>query len=206
MNHHRLNRFFAAAALFCAFGALAAGDPAAGESKSVTCAACHGPDGNSVVGEWPKIAGQHAGYIARQLQLYKDGGRQNAVMLGMAAGLSPQDMQDLGAYYATQSVKPGVADSTLVALGERVYRGGNAVNGVPACMACHGPRGRGNPGSGYPALNGQHAQYTANVLRQFKAGAVWGNGDAANAIMATIAANLTEDEIVALASYIEGLH
>lgn len=206
MNHHRLNRFFAAAALLCALGAVAAGDPAAGESKSVTCAACHGPDGNSVVGEWPKIAGQHAGYIARQLQLYKDGGRENAVMLGMVAGLSPQDMQDLGAYYATMTVKPGVADSSLVALGERVFRGGNAVSGVPACMACHGPRGRGNPGSGYPALNGQHAQYTANVLRQFKAGAVWGNGDAANAIMATIAANLTEDEIVALASYIEGLH
>lgn len=206
MQDSMLIRSIAAAALLWTACAVGAGDPAAGESKSATCTACHGADGNSVVGEWPKIAGQHESYILRQLQLYKNGGRENAVMLGMVATLTPQDMADLGAYYAEKTVKPGVADAGMLATGQDLYRGGDATRGIPACLACHGPAGRGNPGSVYPSLTGQHAQYTANVLRQFKAGAVWGQGDQANAIMATIAANLTEDEILALATYIEGLH
>lgn len=184
----------------------AEGDAEAGKTKSTTCTACHGADGNSVNGEWPKLAGQHAQYIDRQLHLYKSGGRQNAIMMGMVAALSDQDMADLAAYYAANELKPGVADPALVATGERVFRAGNPQAGVPACIACHGPAGAGNPLAGYPVLAGQHAVYTATVLRAFRDGAVWGEGDNANAVMAGVAQNLTDDEIDAVASYLEGLH
>ncbi|MDW8478647.1 MAG: c-type cytochrome [Xanthomonadales bacterium] len=182
------------------------GDPARGEAKAAVCAACHGPDGNSTNPEWPKLAGQHERYIARQLALYKSGARENAVMLGFAATLSAQDMRDLGAYFARQKVTPGVADESLVARGERLWRGGDLERGIPACMACHGPTGRGNPFSGYPALAGQHADYTAAMLRAFRSGLVLGKGSDANPVMAEVARHLSDEEIEALASYIEGLH
>ncbi|GIX32403.1 MAG: hypothetical protein KatS3mg125_0359 [Lysobacterales bacterium] len=182
------------------------GDPARGEAKAAVCAACHGVDGNSSNPEWPKLAGQHERYIARQLALYKNGGRENAVMLGFAATLSAQDMRDLGAYFARQQVTPGVADEKLLARGERLWRGGDLEREIPACIACHGPSGRGNPFSGYPALAGQHADYTAMMLRAFRDGLVLGKGAEANPIMAQVARLLTDEEIEALASYIEGLH
>jgi cytochrome c553 len=128
------------------------------------------------------------------------------VMLGFAATLSAQDMRDLGAYFARQTVAPGVADEKLVARGERLWRGGDLEREIPACMACHGPTGRGNPFSGYPALAGQHADYTAMMLRAFRAGLVLGRDKDANPVMAQVARGLTEEEIEALASYIEGLH
>ncbi|MDJ0657484.1 MAG: cytochrome c4 [Xanthomonadales bacterium] len=182
------------------------GDPEAGQTKAVTCVACHGQDGNSISAEWPNLAGQHASYLARQLTLYRSGERQNAIMLGMVAALSDQDILDLAAFYAAKEVKPGVADDALIGLGQQIYQGGNAANGVPACMACHGPSGKGNPASGYPALAGQKDRYTATVLAAFKNGAVWGKGDNANAVMAMVAKNLTEEEIEAVSSYIQGLH
>lgn len=182
------------------------GDPVRGEAKAAVCAACHGVDGNSSNPEWPKLAGQHERYIARQLALYKNGGRENAVMLGFAATLSAQDMRDLGAYFARQRVQPGVADEKLVARGERLWRGGDLDRKIPACMACHGPSGRGNPFAGYPALAGQHADYTAMMLRAFRDGLVLGKGAEANPIMAQVARELSDEEIEALASYIEGLH
>lgn len=182
------------------------GDPVRGEAKASVCAACHGVDGNSTNPEWPKLAGQHERYIARQLALYKSGARENAVMLGFAATLSAQDMRDLGAYFARQKVQPGVADEKLVARGERLWRGGDLKREIPACMACHGPSGRGNPFSGYPALAGQHADYTAMMLRAFRDGLVLGKGADANPIMAEVARALSDEDIEALASYIEGLH
>ncbi len=182
------------------------GDPARGEAKAAVCAACHGVDGNSSNPEWPKLAGQHERYIARQLALYKSGARENAVMLGFAATLSAQDMRDLGAYFARQKVQPGVADEKLVARGERLWRGGDLEREIPACMACHGPSGRGNPYAGYPALAGQHADYTAMMLRAFRDGLVLGKGAEANPIMAEVARALSDEDIEALASYIEGLH
>lgn len=192
------------------------GDAAAGATKAAACAACHGLDGNSADPQYPKLAGQHENYIARQLSLYKSGERQNAIMLGFASTLSAQDMRDIGAYFASQKVVPGTADDSLVAsgpnqgrkfyqVGERLFRAGNPANGVPACQACHGPTGAGVPGP-YPAIGGQHSSYAAAQLTAFRAGTVWGKDKNANAVMAGVAANLSDEEIQGLATYLEGLH
>lgn len=185
--------------------AVAGGDAAAGEAKSAICAACHGVDGNSTVAMWPKIAGQHAQYIERQLKLMKSGARQVPEMMGIVAGLDEQDFADLAAYYATQSVSPGVADPALVELGERIYRAGIPKREVPACMSCHGPAGEGNPLTDYPALAGQHATYTAKALTRYEDGQTWGD-DELSRVMTEVADSLLAAEIEALASYIEGLH
>lgn len=186
--------------------ALAVGDPAAGQAKSAICAACHGVDGNSMVATWPKLAGQHEQYLARQIRLIKAGARPVPEMAGIVPGLSEQDIDDLAAFYASKTNNGGVADESLVELGQRVYRAGNAENGVPACMACHGPAGEGNPLSGYPALAGQHAVYTAKLLNRFRDGENWGEKDASSQVMNGVAARLTVEEIEAVASYIQGLH
>jgi cytochrome c553 len=192
------------------------GDAAAGATKAAACAACHGLDGNSADPLYPKLAGQHENYIARQLALYKSGGRQNAIMLGFSSTLSAQDMRDIGAYFSTQKVVPGIADDSLVAsgpnqgrkfyqIGERLFRAGKPELGIPACQACHGPTGSGVPGA-YPSLGGQHSAYTATQLTAFRAGTVWGVDKQANAVMSGVASNLSDEEIQGLATYIEGLH
>jgi cytochrome c553 len=182
----------------------AVGDPEAGKVKSASCAACHGIDGNSVNPEWPKIGGQHAGYIIQQLRYFTDGERDNATMKGMVASLSEEDIMDLAAYYASQKVSYGAADPAQVELGERIYRGGNSESGVAPCMSCHGPKGAGNPGANYPALRGQHAKYVENQLHGFAEG----NRVNENSItmMQIIANRMTNKEIRAVASYIQGLH
>ena len=184
--------------------AQAGGDPEAGKTKSASCAACHGADGNSINPEWPKLGGQHAGYIVQQLRYFADGERDNATMKGMAAGLSEADREDLAAYYASQKVNYGTADPALVELGQLIYRGGNAESGVAPCMGCHGPKGAGNPGANYPALRGQHAKYVENQLHGFAEG----NRINENSIkmMQIIASRMTNKEIRAVASYIQGLH
>ena len=192
------------------------GDAAAGATKAAACAACHGLDGNSADPQYPKLAGQHENYIARQLSLYKSGERNNAIMLGFASTLSAQDMRDIGAYFASQKVVPGIADETLVTsgpnqgrkfyqVGERLFRAGKPEQGIPACQACHGPTGTGIPGP-YPSVGGQHSAYIATQLTAFRGGAVWGADKNANAVMAGVAANLSDEEIQGLATYIEGLH
>ena len=182
----------------------AAGDPEAGKAMSANCAACHGVDGNSVNPEWPKLGGQHAGYIIQQLLYFADGERDNATMKGMVTGLSDKDRQDLAAYYSIQKVTYGTADPELVELGERIYRGGNSESGVASCMGCHGPNGAGNPGANYPALRGQHAKYVENQMHGFAEG----NRVNENSIkmMQIIASRMTNREIRAVASYIQGLH
>lgn len=206
----------AAVELTDAHAQAAPGDAERGSAKAAVCAACHGMDGNSADPMYPKLAGQHERYIARQLALFKTGERDNAIMMGFAAPLSPQDMRDLGAHYARQVVVPGVADETVVAdgpaagdkfyqIGERIYRGGDAERGLPACLACHGPAGNGNPGPAYAQLAGQHAAYTADMLTRYRNGTVYGEGPQAG-IMAGVAKYLTDQEIQALATYIEGLH
>lgn len=180
-----------------------AGDPQAGKEKSATCTACHGADGNSTNPEWPKLAGQHAGYLAKQLREYRSGARENATMNGMAAGLSDEDIEDLAAYYASQEVKLGAADPELVEAGEALYRGGNPKTGVASCMGCHGPAGTGNGPAQWPSLSGQHAQYTATQLRYFRAEE---RANDPNEMMRRVAARMTDREIEAVASYIEGLH
>jgi cytochrome c553 len=193
------------------------GDAKAGATKAAACAACHGADGNSSDPQYPKLAGQHERYIARQLALFKTGERENPIMMGFAAPLSPQDMRDIGAHFAMQQVLPGVADETAIAEGpnagkkfyepgEKLWRSGDAARGVPACMACHGAAGHGNPGPAYPAIAGQHAGYTQKQLEAFRAGTVFGKGPNANAVMAGVAKYLTDEDIRSLATYIEGLH
>ena len=180
------------------------GDPQAGQSKAAACAACHGADGNSVNPEWPNLAGQHAGYTSKQLADFKAGEqRKNAIMAGQAANLSEQDMADLGAYFATLSPAGGFVSPEKRALGEKIYRGGNHDSGVPACIACHGPTGAGDPMGGIPMLSGQHAPYTAAQLEAFRSGA---RANDPNGMMRGSAHKLTDAEIDAVSEYVAGLH
>ena len=180
----------------------ATGDPEAGKSKSATCAGCHGPDGNSPSAEFPKIAGQHASYIEKQLRDYKEGRRENAIMLGMVAGLSPQDMADLAAYYAAQTGTASPTDQKLALEGKGLHWGGDTHKNIAACMACHGPDARGNPMAKFPMLRGQHAAYTEKTLKAFRAGER--NNDL-NAMMRRVAARMSDKDIAAVAAYYSGV-
>ena len=186
--------------------AFAVGDATAGQGKAALCAACHGADGNSVVPNWPKLAGQHAGYLERQLGLIKGGSRSVPEMTGFVMSLSDQDMADIAAYFSSQTVSAGLTDETLRSAGEAIYRAGNAATAVPACMSCHGPAGEGNPLSGYPALNGQHSVYTEKMLKGFRSGQQWGEDDSSSKIMTSVTNRLSDAEIAAVSSYIQGLH
>ncbi|WP_440224271.1 c-type cytochrome [Dokdonella sp. MW10] len=205
-------RVFALAALIAigsghAFAAekVQPGDAKAGEGKAAACGACHGADGNSQSPMYPKLAGQNEAYIARQLVQFKSGKRNNPIMAPFAATLTPQDMHDIGAYFATKHPTPAEADESLVARGQQLYRAGDAKLGVPACMACHGPDGRGMAGSAYPQLSGQWAEYITAKFGEWRDGARWGEDEHAN-IMPDIAGRLSDKDIAALASYAQGLH
>jgi cytochrome c553 len=184
--------------------AQAAGNAAAGE-KIVTgvCAACHGADGNSVITTNPKLAQQHPEYLAKQLANFKSGERKNAIMSGIAAGLSPEDMANVAAYFGAQKGKVGSAKSnTAGSLGEKIYRGGIASVGVPACASCHGATGAGIPVQ-FPRLSGQHAEYVVTQLKAFY------TGERANdnaKVMRMIASKLSDEQMAAVADYIQGLH
>jgi len=154
--------------------------------------------------EWPSLAGQHEKYVVKALRSYKDGTRDVVLMASQAAGLTEQDMEDLAAYFASQTPAKQTADPALVKQGERIYRGGNTERGVSACIACHGPSGRGNPGAGYPALAGQHAIYTANQLLAYRANTRQTDADLSQ-VMRNVSALLSEAEIKAVAAYIQGL-
>ncbi len=181
------------------------GDPKAGQAKAAACGACHGMDGNSSSAQYPKLAGQSEQYIVTQLMRFKSGVRQNAIMQGMAASLAPQDMHDIGAYFSRQKRSPGVADAKLAQEGEKLYREGDPGRGIPACMACHGPDGAGNPGWRVPNIGGQHADYVQAQLKAWHDGTTWGS-DTHAMIMPAIAQRLTEQDISAVSSYVEGLH
>jgi cytochrome c553 len=189
----------AAAALGMNDTALAEGSVEAGQQKSAVCMACHGPDGNSLNPEWPNLAGQHASFIVAQLQAFKSGERQNPLMSPMAVGLTEQDMLDLAAFYAAQAPAALEADPALVEAGRKLYLGGNQESGVSACIACHGPTGRGNPMALYPVISGQHATYLAIALRAYA------SGERVNTMMQEIAARMSEEEIAAVSAYIQGL-
>ncbi len=180
----------------------AAGDAAAGQEKSAVCASCHGVDGNSINPIWPSLAGQHPGYIVKQLQDFKAGARQDPVMGPMAMPLSDEDMVNLAAFFSDQEVKGGAAAADQVELGEKIYRGGNLASGVSACAACHAPNGVGNPAANFPAVAGQHAPYVEKALKDFR-GAMRVNDSAK--MMQAIAAKMTDAEIAAVAQYIQGL-
>lgn len=207
MAFQPVSRYLAAALAVAlatvALPARAAGDAAAGQARAVTCAACHGVDGNSLNPEWPSLAGQHESYIVKQLQAFKSGARQNVLMSGQAMALSDQDMADIAAYFAGQKPAAKAADPALVDVGQRLYRGGNRDAGVPACLACHGPDGLGNLTAAWPMVAGQQANYTAAQLAAYRSGERKTDGD--TQIMRNVAARLTDDEIKAVASYIQGL-
>lgn len=180
-----------------------AGDAAIGKAKSATCAACHGPDGNSAAPNFPKLAGQHESYIAKQLRNFKTGARKDPTMTAMVAPLSDSDIDDLAAFFASQSVKVGATAEDKLEFGQALYRAGNASSGVAACAACHGPNGAGNPQAFFPSLSGQHADYIAAQLRMFRKGERI--NDAGN-MMRGVAARMTDAEIDAVAQYVQGLH
>lgn len=181
------------------------GDPESGESLSQTCTACHGPDGNSPEAQWPNIAGQHASYTFKQLKDFKAGEeRSNSQMAGIVADLSEEEMRDLAAYYAEQPQKTmGAADEERVERGEKIYLGGIPNKGVAACVACHGPRGRGSPAANYPDVGGQYAQYLITQLEHFR------SGERANdraSMMRSLASEMSDEEIRAVSEYMAGLN
>jgi len=175
-------------------------DVAKGQQLAATCLACHTADGSRGSPANPILQGQHPEYIVKQLTEFKSGKRKNAVMAGMAAALSEEDMKHIAAFYASKKAKPGFAkDKATVAQGEAIYRGGIMAKGVPACAGCHSPNGAGIPAQ-YPRVGGQHADYTEAQLLAFRSGAR-GN----NAQMMTIAAKMNDAEIKAVSDYIAGL-
>jgi cytochrome c553 len=195
-------------ALLPAAAVHAGGSADAGKTRAAACAACHGADGNSLNPEWPSLAGQHEAYLVSALRSFrncnqKECPRQNVLMSGQALALTEEDIADLAAYYATQIRKPMAADPNLVTTGERLYRGGNMDAAVGACIACHGPDGRGNAPAAYPVVAGQHAAYTSAQLKAYRAGQ---RSSDPNQMMRNVAARLTDAEIEAVASYIQGLH
>lgn len=196
---------FSLLALFAVAGTTqAAGDADAGQAKAQVCFSCHGVNGNSANPIWPKLAGQHEAYIAKQLADFKAGDQRNdPLMMGQVMSLSPQDMADLAAFFAKQKPSPGSADEAKISMGEKLYRGGNKATGVSACIACHGPTGAGNPAARYPMLSGQHAAYTIKSLKDFRS--VTRKNDPGK-MMQNIAARMTDAEIEAVSSYMQGLH
>jgi cytochrome c553 len=180
------------------------GSAEAGKARSVTCAACHGADGNSANPAWPNLAGQSAKYLLQQLEAFKSGTRSDPLMTPQAMMLSEEDMHNLAVYFSSQPSSPkAVADPAAVDKGQALYRGGDDERGVAACMACHGPTGRGNPAATYPALRGQYATYVATQLRAYASGKR--KSDEPTAVMRDIASRMTEEDILAVASYVQGL-
>ena len=183
---------------------LGAGNPEKGQDKVAVCSACHGSDGNSVVGLWPSLAGQNEKYLTKQLRLVKSGDRVIASMTGLLDNLEDSDLEDIAAYYASQKNTVGQTDESKVELGRKLYYAGNLEKGVPACSACHSPRGLGNAPAAYPLLSGQQPEYVAKALKDYRSGARV-NEDPSK-IMAAIAYKLDDEEIEALSSFVHGLY
>lgn len=181
----------------------AQGDAAAGQAKAALCATCHGNDGNSDLAINPKLAGQNTNYMVKQLMDFKSGARQSATMAAMVLSLSEQDMQDIAAWYASQQVTLQSANPELQELAETLYRAGNEEISVVACSACHSPTGRGNAPAGFPALSGQHAEYTLQQLKDFRSGV---RENDVSGMMRTVVKRFTDEELEALANYVSGLN
>jgi cbb3-type cytochrome c oxidase subunit III len=189
------------------------GDAEAGKAKTAVCGACHGADGNSAAPNFPKLAGQGERYLLKQLHDIKAGstptaepgvGRKVLEMTGLLDNLSEQDLADIAAYFASEKMSVGAADPQLVERGEALFRGGKIAEGMPACTGCHSPDGAGLAAASFPKLGGQHAQYVAKQLTDFREGNRTNDGDAM--IMRAIAAKLSNKDIEAVSSYIQGLH
>jgi cytochrome c553 len=182
----------------------AAGNAEAGQGKVVVCGACHGADGNSAAPNFPKLAGQGERYLLKQLNDIKSGARPIVEMTGLLDNMSDQDLQDISAYFASQQMSVGTADPKLVERGGELFRGGKLAEGMPACTGCHSPNGAGLDAAGYPQLGGQHATYIAKQLTDFREGNRTNDGD--SMIMRSIAAKLSNKDMEAVSSFIQGLH
>jgi cytochrome c553 len=181
-----------------------------GATKAAVCSSCHGPNGNSTNPEWPRLAGQSAIYIAEQLRLFRSGTRNNPIMKPLAASLSDQDISDLAVYYEAQTPSGLEADPSYWKAGEELYRRGDKARNIPACIACHGPVGRGNLVGGYPALRAQQSVYVVKQLNDYASGARYigtnvAQVDPNSAMMLTIAKLLTPEDIRNVASYVQGM-
>ncbi|SDB24040.1 Cytochrome c553 [Pseudidiomarina indica] len=188
----------------------ATGNAEAGQQKSAVCAACHGPDGNSPLDMYPKIAGQHESYLFKQLKDYKlaaetggEQGRADPIMQGQVMMLSEQDMADLAAFFAAQEMSPGSAPEDVIAEGQKLFIGGDEARGIAACAACHGPRGDGMALANFPDISGQSAAYTKQQLERFRSGE---RQNDLNGMMRDVAAKLTDKDIEILSQYIQGLY
>ncbi len=201
-----MKRFWILAATICgasvSHAALPAGNAESGATKAVVCQACHGANGNSTNPQWPSLAAIGADYIVEQLQNFKDGKRNSPIMMPIAVGLSAADMADLAAYFDSQINAGLEADPSYWQAGQKLYRGGDKSRGIPACMACHGPTGRGNEPAKFPALRGQQSIYIAKQLNDYASGA---RPPGPGGIMPTIAKRLSADDMRNLSSYVQGL-
>ncbi len=188
--------------------ALAAGDAETGKTKAIICSACHGVDGNSIIDMYPKLAGQHQAYLSKQLQELRQAtqtggkeGRNDPMMSPMAAALSDQDIEDLAAYFSSQQLNTNTV-SDIPSLGEQLYKGGDPVRGITACIACHGPTGKGNEAAGFPTIASQHANYIKIQLNKFNNATR--NNDL-NGMMQDVSKKLTAEDIEALSRYIASI-
>ncbi len=191
---------------------VAAGNLEAGQAKSAACVACHMPDGNSVMPEWPKIAGQIPGYLVSQMMAFKNGDRKNPIMDPIVKPLSEQDIEDIAAYYTGQKIQPGTAKPEQMAAGEKLYKKGVFYTPLTACIGCHGMDGEGNrtwqevltvpPTILTPAIGGQHAAYVVNQLKAFRSGE---RSTDVGAVMRKIAQQMSDEQIEAVAEYVTQL-
>ena len=180
------------------------GDAEAGKQLVSACSACHGADGNSLAGIWPSLAGQNYKYLLKQLRLVKSGDREIIEMVGQLDNLSDQDLKDISAFYSVQNNTIGQVEKDKLELGRKLYYSGNLDKGVPACTACHSPRGLGNAPAAYPLLSGQQPDYVSKALKDYRSGERL-NEDPSK-IMIAIAYKLDDNEIEALSSFVHGLH
>lgn len=174
-----------------------------GKAKAQVCGACHGEDGNSTIPMWPNLAGQNPAYMVEQLQAFKSGRRENPAMAPLAVPLAESDMQEIAAYYAAQTLLIQSVEAGKIAAGQQLYRGGNTERSIPACMACHGPSGAGIAASRYPALRGQHAEYTVLQLKAYRDGS---RSTDPQRMMRMIAAKMSDTDMEQVAQYISGLY
>jgi cytochrome c553 len=220
MIESRFSVTLAFAAIVVAFAATSAsaadaikGSAEAGATKAAVCTACHGVNGNSTNPEWPNLAGQNAAYIREQLAMFKAKKRNNPIMAPIIEPLTEQDFADIAEFFAAQTPAGGEADPSYWKAGEALYKSGDVARNIPACTACHGPAGQGNAGSGYPALRAQHSVYTVKQLQDYLTKNRYRDASDANtvyttrnsAMMTTIAARLSPEDIRNLASYLQGL-
>ncbi|MBD0787871.1 MULTISPECIES: c-type cytochrome [Vibrio] len=205
-----MNKLALILSLLASCSVWAQGSIEAGKAKSETCVACHGADGNSLITTYPKLAGQHAKYIEKQLKDLKLGatsagkqGRYDPVMSAMAMPLSDEDMSDLAAYFSSLPISSNSTPEDVVSTGKALYTAGDASRGLTACIACHGPRGNGTELSGFPKISGQHADYVKAQLMKFRDDS---RGNDMNAMMRDVAKKLTDADIEILSKYVGGLH